>query len=42
MENSLCLKQTYKVNNSTTNPNSMNLEGGEEFLSYPSGSWIGK
>ena len=34
--------QTYKVNNSTTNPNSMNLEGGEEFLSYPSGSWIGK
>jgi mannosyltransferase OCH1-like enzyme len=31
---------TYNVNNSTTNPPQFNLEGKEDFISYPSGSWI--
>ena len=38
-KNKLCL-ETYNVNNSTTNPNKMNLEFNEDFISYPSGSWI--
>lgn len=33
---------TYNVNNSTTHPDRMNLEGQEDFISYPSGTWIVK
>jgi len=42
MKKNLIKKGGYKVNNSTTHPNRMNLEGDEDFISYPSGSWITK
>ena len=33
---------TYNANNSSTSPPKLNLVGDEEFISYPSGSWLGK